>query len=154
MTDPSTNGGNGRDPQSGRFVKGCAGGPGNPNIKHLAKLRDGFLAACTVADVRAICRKLVAMAKKGNLLAVREVLDRTIGKSVTSSDELSNNEAGKFLPIIEVLVADREEAIEFKILRDAMLRQWQRPGVRVPLTGLLAPEGERGKLSSAETDLD
>lgn len=153
MAQPSTNG-NGRDPQSGRFVKGNAGGPGNPNIQHVAKLRDGFRSACSVADVRAICRKLVAMAKKGNLLAVREVLDRTIGKSVTSSDELSNNEAGKFLPIIEVLVADREEAIEFNQIRDLMLRQWQRPGAPVPLTGLLAPERERGKLASAETDLD
>jgi len=81
MTDPSTNGANGRDAR-GRFVKGNTGGPGNPNAQHVARLQGGFHSACTVADARAICRRLVAMAKKGNALAAREVLDRTLGKAL------------------------------------------------------------------------
>lgn len=139
MTDPSTNGGNGSRDARGRFVKGNAGGPGNPNAQHVAKLRDGFRSACSVADVRAICRKLVSMAKKGNLLAVREVLDRTIGKSVTTLDELGNNEDGKFLPVIEVLVAGREEAVEFNQIREAMVMQMRQAGARPVLAGLPAP---------------
>jgi len=50
-TLPSTNGGNGspptapgdgRDPRTGRFLKGWKGGPGNPHLKKLARIRRAF----------------------------------------------------------------------------------------------------------------
>jgi len=136
MAEPSTNGGNGRDAR-GRFAKGNQGGPGNPNAQHVAKLRDGFRTACSVADVRAICRKLVAMAKKGNLMAVREVLDRTIGKSAAADEDGDGNH--KLLPIFEVIVADRGEAQQFSTIREQLLRQVRHTGLRDASIGLLAP---------------
>ena len=113
MDDPSTNGGNGRDPRTGRFAKGNSGGPGNPNAQHVAKLRDGFRSACTLADVRAICRRLVAMAKKGNVLAAREVLDRTIGKSVTALEQSGADSTGSIMPVFEMPPVGAEQSQDF-----------------------------------------
>jgi len=138
MIDPSTNGGNGSRDARGRFVKGNAGGPGNPNAQHVAKLRDGFRSACSVADVRAICRKLVSMAKKGNLMAVREVLDRTIGKSPAAVED-GDGDGQKLLPIFEVIVADRGEALQFSEIHEQMRRHVGQAGLRDASIGLPAP---------------
>ena len=139
MDDPSTNGGNGRDPRTGRFAKGNTGGPGNPNAQHVAKLRDGFRSACTLADVRAICRRLVAMAKKGNVLAAREVLDRTIGKSAMALEHAGADNPNSVIPVFEILVVDRSEALEFEQIRDQMRRQIWQAGARDASVGLPAP---------------
>ena len=139
MDDPSTNGSNGGRDARGRFAKGNSGGPGNPNAQHVAKLRDGFRSACTLADVRAICRRLVAMAKKGNVLAAREVLDRTIGKSAPELDHTGANNPNSVVPVFEILVHDRQEAQEFNRLRDQMRRQIWQAGVRDASVRLPAP---------------
>ncbi len=135
MARPSTNGSNGRDARGrderGRFAKGNPGGPGNPNAQHVAKLRDGFLSACSVADVRAICRKLVAMAKRGNVLAAREVLDRTIGKPATVLEHLADDTPGMILPVLEVLVRDSNDVLEFSQLREMMQMQLRQTDARV-----------------------
>jgi hypothetical protein len=78
---PSPNGGNGRQP-NGRFAKGNPGGPGNPHARKAAELRALILSALSDSDLRAIVRTLIAKAKKGEPWAVREVLDRCIGKAV------------------------------------------------------------------------
>ncbi len=39
MNDPSTNGANGRDAATGRFLAGNSGGPGNPYAERVAALR-------------------------------------------------------------------------------------------------------------------
>ncbi|UCD74188.1 MAG: hypothetical protein JSV91_10400 [Phycisphaerales bacterium] len=79
MKSPSPNGPNGRDDQ-GRFAKGNPGGPGNPHGEHVGKLRAALLAAVTDRDMQAIAARLVQMAKDGDIQAVRELLNRTIGK--------------------------------------------------------------------------
>ena len=79
MKAPSTNGPNGGRDNHGRFVPGCAGGPGNPLAARVAKLRAAALAAVTASDVRAILRKLVNLAKGGDVQAAKEVLQRTLG---------------------------------------------------------------------------
>ncbi len=140
MAEPSTNGDNGRDAR-GRFTKGNAGGPGNPNAQHVAKLRDGFRSACSVADVRAICRRLVAMAKKGSVLAAREVLDRAIGKSTTTLEQFDNDD-GRVLPVFEILVSNRDEVVEFNQIREMMLMQLRQAGVGPVFTGLSAPTAD------------
>ncbi len=76
---PSTNGANGRDGR-GRFTTGNAGGPGNPHARKVGRLRSRLVECVTADDLREVVRKLVAMAKGGDLAAIREVLDRTIGK--------------------------------------------------------------------------
>jgi len=80
--EPLANGGNGegRDPNSGRFVKGWKGGPGCPNAKWAAQWRDAFRDAVTPADIRAVAVKLVEAAKAGEPWAVREILDRCLGR--------------------------------------------------------------------------
>ena len=78
---PSANGGNGRD-SAGRFAKGNSGGPGNPYAARVARLRSAMLDAVTDEDFTAIVRKLVELAKGGDMAAIREVMTRTVGKHV------------------------------------------------------------------------
>jgi hypothetical protein len=82
---PSPNGANGRQP-NGRFAPGNAGGPGNPFARRVATLRSALLEAITPEDVTEIVRKLVEMAKAGDIAAAREVLTRVIGKPADAVD--------------------------------------------------------------------
>ncbi|MEZ4270158.1 MAG: hypothetical protein R3C68_01580 [Myxococcota bacterium] len=81
----STNGTNGRI-ASGRFAVGNKGGPGNPHARRVAKLRSLLLNAVTDDELHAIVLKLVDLAKGGDLAAIREVLNRTVGKPETPAD--------------------------------------------------------------------
>ena len=65
----------------GQFAKGNPGGPGNPHAKRVAWLREALLEAVSEDDLRAIARTLVKKAKGGDLPAIRELLNRVIGKS-------------------------------------------------------------------------
>jgi len=87
---PSTNGdnGHGRD-RRGRFVAGNPGGPGNPHARTVAACRRAFLEAVTPADIRKVARTLVRMAIAGDLGAIKELLDRTVGKPPRYSEELA-----------------------------------------------------------------
>ena len=73
---PSPNGRDGR----GRFVPGWKGGPGNPHAAQVARLRAEMLDAVTPDDMRAIVSRLVELAKGGDVRAIKEVLDRTLGR--------------------------------------------------------------------------
>ena len=91
MGEPSGNGSNGapkngRDPKTGQFVEGWKGGPGNPNNGKVLALRRALLATVTEQDVKDVIAKLVSMAKKGDRFAIRELLDRTLGKPKSSID--------------------------------------------------------------------
>jgi hypothetical protein len=85
MNEPSTNGPDGRD-ANGRFTRGNPGGPGNPHAKRVASLRRVLLDAITEDDMLAIAQLLVAKAREGDLIAIRELLDRTIGKPTKTLD--------------------------------------------------------------------
>jgi hypothetical protein len=65
----------------GRFKPGHRGGPGNPHAGQIAKLRAALLETATVQDVKDVYRAMVEKAKKGDVLAAREILDRCLGKS-------------------------------------------------------------------------
>lgn len=71
----------GRD-RSGRFTPGNRGGPGNPLAGKISKLRAALVAAVTEEDIREIAQALIATAKGGDVRAVKELLDRTIGRPV------------------------------------------------------------------------
>jgi len=84
MSDsPSPNGSNGRD-QNGRFSPGWKGGPGNPQAKRVAALRKALLDAVTPEDFATIVANLVEQAKAGDLAAVKELFNRTLGTAVPS----------------------------------------------------------------------
>ena len=76
---PSTNRPNGRDAR-GRFTKGNPGGPGNPHVAAVAKWRTALVETVTAADLRRVIRKLVESAEAGEPWAIRELLDRTLGR--------------------------------------------------------------------------
>jgi hypothetical protein len=76
--DPSPNG---RDAQ-GRFRPGWGGGPGNPHARAVGELRTALLTTVTADDISAIVRVLIEQAKAGEIRAIREVLDRTLGRPI------------------------------------------------------------------------
>lgn len=73
----------GRD-KRGRFTEGNPGGPGNPNARQAAALRSTIREAVTPEDMAEVMRVLLDKAKAGELAAIRELLDRTIGKPTES----------------------------------------------------------------------
>lgn len=76
---PSPNGAIGRA-AGGRFAQGNPGGPGNPYARQIAELRASLLDGITPADMRAVAEALVAKARDGDVRAIKELLDRTLGK--------------------------------------------------------------------------
>jgi hypothetical protein len=84
----------------GRFVKGSGGGPGNPYARRVARLRRELYRAVTPEDLRAVVRALVEKARAGDVAAIKELLDRTVGKARPIEDVV-DPEAG---PPLKVLV--------------------------------------------------
>ncbi len=70
----------GRDPKTGRFLPGNKHGTGNPLAVRAQKLRVALFAAITPEDMFLILRRLVRMAKRGDLAAARLILDRCFGR--------------------------------------------------------------------------
>lgn len=68
-----------RDSQ-GRFLPGCRPGPGNPFSRQANTLRAELYKAVTVDDFKAIAAKLVELARAGEKWAIKELLDRLIGR--------------------------------------------------------------------------
>ena len=82
-----TNGGNGgiapykgRDPTTGRFVKGCKPGPGNPHIRNLTRSRMQFIETVSEEDFDRVARAWFDAAVRGERWAIKEVRDRLRGK--------------------------------------------------------------------------
>jgi hypothetical protein len=65
---------------NGRFRPGNSGGPGNPFARRTAKLRTALLRAVKPDDIEAAVAKLVEKAKAGELPAIKELLDRCLGR--------------------------------------------------------------------------
>lgn len=51
----------------------------------MAALREALLASVTEADIRSVAQALVARAKQGDVPAVRELLDRLVGRTSDTS---------------------------------------------------------------------
>lgn len=76
---PSTHGTDGKDSR-GRFAAGNKLGRGNPLAGRAAQIRAVLLRKLTPKQAEQIADKLISQAKSGDLAAIRELLDRTIGK--------------------------------------------------------------------------
>lgn len=83
-TKPVSDGLTKRADGSFAFAPGNKFGRGNPNIRRLAAYRQMVNKAVTPEQVRTVMRKLVALAKRGDLAAIKEVLDRTVGKATAA----------------------------------------------------------------------
>jgi hypothetical protein len=100
MLEPSPNGRNGRGSRylesggrdagvrdsGGRFAAGNSGGPGNPFARQAAQLRAALYEAVTADDIREIARALITQAKAGERWAIRELLDRIVGRPTVAVD--------------------------------------------------------------------
>ncbi len=80
---PSGDGLNGRDPRSGRFLRGhkFAKG-GHPHAARAAALMGTLLEAVTDDDVRAVWAALTKAAKSGDVAACRTWLDKVYGRDM------------------------------------------------------------------------
>jgi hypothetical protein len=76
-------GDNGRD-ETGRFVKGWQGGPGNPQVQRLAEYRNALSEAVSPRDLKRVLDKMVKRAQSGDMLAAKILLDRCLGKASTA----------------------------------------------------------------------
>ncbi|WP_428937281.1 hypothetical protein [Fontivita pretiosa] len=81
MSTSSPNGSNGRN-ANGRFAAGNPGGPGNPHARRVARLRAELLRAVTPQDLRNVIAALLRKARRGDVPAIRELLQRLLGPPV------------------------------------------------------------------------
>ena len=79
-----TNGATPQRDEHGRFAKGNQAATGNlrPSVQKARELKDALLASVSAADIQIIVRKLIEKAKEGDIRAAKEILDRTLGKSL------------------------------------------------------------------------
>ncbi len=70
----------------GRFARGNNGGPGNPFARRVALLRKLVLEVVSAEDLEAIVRKLVELAREGDVAAARLVMGYTLGKPAEAVD--------------------------------------------------------------------
>jgi hypothetical protein len=76
---------NGRD-TSGRFVKGHAGGPGNPFYRQQAEFRRAVLELFTPEDVMSLLRVMLALGRNGDVAAAKVFLEYVVGKPHKAPD--------------------------------------------------------------------
>ena len=98
MSDtPSTHGSDGRK-ADGRFAHGNRLGRGNPLAGRAAKIRAVLLRRFTPKAAAEIVDSLIEKAKSGDLAAIKELFDRTIGKP-TQAVELAQAEIPAAPPV-------------------------------------------------------
>jgi len=113
MIHSDANGANGADVRdgAGRFVAGNPGGPGNPIAKATASWRRALAEAVTADDLGAVLAALVEQAKAGEPWAVRELLNRCLGKP-SERHELSTESEGGIQIIISPAVDPNVKAAD------------------------------------------
>ncbi|QNN24313.1 hypothetical protein HED60_19235 [Planctomycetales bacterium ZRK34] len=96
------NGSNGHD-QRGRFTVGnkAAVGRRTRHAERVGKLRDELLDAITPEAIRKAITALIREAESGNVAAIRELLDRAVGKPI-EADLLERLES------LETAIAERK----------------------------------------------
>ena len=72
----------GREAGTGRFTAGNKFGRGNKLAAEVHNLRRAMFAAVTPEDVQAAMKALVAEGRAGNVVAIKELLDRLVGKPI------------------------------------------------------------------------
>jgi hypothetical protein len=85
-SEPLAPSGDGRDGRTGRFLPGNRAGRGNPQARRVAALRATLLREVTAGDLRAAVRALIDKATGGDVAAIRELLDRCIGRAAPSDE--------------------------------------------------------------------
>ncbi len=97
--------GDGRD-ALGHFLPGNHQGIGNPGANRTAEWRAALVKTITPKDVEAVVGKLKAAAKAGEPWAIKEFLDRCLGKPIQT-----NIIGGDLGPAIKIIVGIQEDLI-------------------------------------------
>ncbi len=69
----------------GRFLPGCAGGPGNPHSRQIGRLKAALHEALSEDAIAAVALAMLQKAKDGDVAAAKLVLAYAIGKPVAGS---------------------------------------------------------------------
>lgn len=107
MTFPSTIGRR----NDGTFAAGNPGGPGNPHVQKVAKLRSAMLQCVTEKSMRNVIRKLIDMAEGGDLKAIELLLNRTVGKPQDGPNIAIQNICNAAPELNAKTIADRVRAM-------------------------------------------
>ncbi len=87
--------------EGGRFLPGVPGGPGRNPLAEKRKSFQKLITECTSdEDLREVWATLFKQAKEGQPWAIKEVLDRCLGKA-TVSVELESDAMTSFVKIIK-----------------------------------------------------
>lgn len=84
---PKPNGNNKN--KRGRFVKGnkaAVGRAEKPADQKAHQLKQALINAISVSDIKVIARRLILKAKKGDVIAAREIFDRLWGRAKQEVD--------------------------------------------------------------------
>jgi len=82
MPKPTVKGATKRDPNTGRWLPGTRGGPGNPFAARTAALRSSLLEAITPDAMRRITLRMIEMATEGDVAAAKVIMERAVGKPI------------------------------------------------------------------------
>lgn len=104
-----------RDQKSGRFLKGNPGGGTPPHTNKIAQLRKAFYSSVNDADISDVIKKMIELAKNGDVNAAKVVLAYGIGPPDSAladpfMDELTGHRKLQIQTIINVV--PREKLIE------------------------------------------
>ena len=99
--------------ENGTFRPGCPPGPGRPSMatdrEYLYALRKG----CSPADLEQVVRRLVELAKGGDVRAARILLDRCLGRPPETVHVVDDNQ-------VDGVVAAREAQSELVRLAETL----------------------------------
>jgi hypothetical protein len=138
----------GRD-KTGRFVKGCKPGPGNPQVRRLAEHTAAIRSAITGDDLVAVLHKLRDQALEGDVAAARVLLDRIAGTPRTEREPAIDIDLPEIRSAADIVAA-------FGAVHQALAAQRINVAEARALVGLLDSQGvafERNDLELMIRDL-
>lgn len=119
---PFANGDNGlpveRD-RRGRFLPGNSGGPGNPQARNVSTWRAALAGSVSPEDVVEVTQRLVEAAKAGEPWAIRELLDRCLGKPHVQLEVQGEVEHARKLTVQELREGRRLAELMLRFPADA-----------------------------------
>lgn len=116
--EPSLTAGNGRA-AGGRFAPGNKFSKGNPYTKRINQLRSKLMEKFTDDRMELVAEALIAKAESGDLVAIRDLFDRLMGKVVNGPEFGAGDDDGP------TVAMPRDVLIE--MIRGAAYRNKQEP---------------------------
>jgi hypothetical protein len=127
---PSPNGSNGRQ-SGGQFGPGNRFGRGNPHAHRVHVIQALIRDETTDDDLRAVWRRLLEMAKAGDLTAAKLVFDRVLGKVrdvEPEPPEPGENEPPRILMYMVCKTCGAQEEHKVANVQEAMQVELEQPG--------------------------